>query len=47
MHNIQRVVRAGNIVVLDVKISHIPTTRDGTMIKLDVNNGVCTKDMWI
>ena len=43
----QRVVRAGNIVVLDEKISHIRNTDDGTMIKQDVNNGVWTMDMWI
>ena len=35
----QKVVRAGNTVVLD--------ERDGTVIKLDVSNAVCTMDMWI
>ena len=43
----QKVVRAGTIVVLDEKNPHIRHIRDGTMIKLDVNNGVCTMDMWI
>ena len=43
----QKVVRAGNIVVLDEMNPHIRNTRDGTVIKLDVNNGVYTMDMWI
>ena len=43
----QKAVRAGNIVVLDGKNPHIRNTRDGTTIKLDVNNGVYTMDMWI
>ena len=43
----QTVVRAGNIVVLDEKNSHVRNKRDGTMIKLDVNQGVRTMDMWI
>ena len=38
---------AGNVVVLDEKNPHIRNIRDGTVIKLDVNNGVCTMDMWI
>ena len=42
----QKVVRAGNIVVLDEKNRHIRNTRDGTVIRLDVNNGVHTMDMW-
>ena len=42
-----KVVRAGNIVVLDETNPHIRNTRDGTVIKLDVNNGVYTMDMWI
>ena len=37
--SMQKVVRAGNTVVLD--------ERDGTVIKLDVSNAVCTMDMWI
>ena len=45
--SMQKVVRAGNIVVLDEKNPHIRNTRDGTVIKVDVNNGVCTMDMWI
>ena len=51
MHNIQKsmqkVVRAGNMVVLDDKNPHIRNIRDGTVIKLDVRNGVFTMDMWI
>ena len=43
----QKVVRAGHIVVLDEKNPHIRNIRDGTMIQLDVNNGVYTMDMWI
>ena len=38
--NMQKVVRAGNVVVLDERNPHIRNTRDGTIIKLDVNNGV-------
>ena len=45
--SMQQVVRAGNIVVLDEMNPHIRNTRDGTVIKLDVNNGVYTMDMWI
>ena len=45
--SMQKVVRAGNVVVLDEKNPHIQNTRDGTVIKLDVNNGVYTMDMWI
>ena len=40
-------VQAGNVVVLDEKNPHIPNNRDGTVIKLDVNNGVCTMYMWV
>ena len=43
----QKVARAGNIVVLDEKNPHSRIFRDGTVIKLDVNNGVYTMDMWI
>ena len=43
----KKVVRAGNDVVLDEKNPYIRNTRDGTVIKLDVNNGVYTMDMWI
>ena len=45
--SIQKVVRTGNIVMLDEKNPHIRNIRDGTVIKLDVNNGVYTMDMWI
>ena len=45
--SMQKVVRAGNTVVLDEKNPDIPNIRDGTVIKLDVNNGVYTMDMWI
>ena len=45
--SMQMVVRAGNIVVLDEKNPHIRNFRDGTVIKLDVNSGVYTMDMWI
>ena len=45
--SMQKVVRAGNIVVVDEKNPHIRNSRDGTVIKLDVNSGVCTMDMWI
>ena len=36
-----------NIVVLDEKNPNIRNTRDGTMINLDVNSGVCTTGVWI
>ena len=42
--SMQKVVRARNIVVLDEKNPHIRKTRDGTMIKMDVNNGVSTME---
>ena len=42
-----KAVQAGNTVVLDEKNPHIRNTRDGTVIKLDVNNGVYTMDMRI
>ena len=41
-----KVMQAGNFVVLDEKNPHIRNNRDGTVIKLDVNNGVYTMDMW-
>ena len=43
----QKAVRAGNTVVLDEKNPHIRNIRDETTIKVDVNNGVYTMDMWI
>ena len=45
--SMQKVVQAENTVVLDEQNPHIRNTRDGTVIKLDVNNGVYTMDMWI
>ena len=45
-HTMQTVVQAGNIVVHDEESPHIRNIRDGTMIKIDVNNGVYTLDMW-
>ena len=44
--SMQKVVRAGNVVVLDEKNPHIRNTRDGTVIKLDAI-GENTMDMWI
>ena len=43
----QKVVPTRKLVALDEKNPHLRNTRDGTMIKLDVNNEVCTVDMWI
>ena len=40
-------MQAGNVVVLDGKNLHIRHNRDGTVIKLDVNSGVYTMDMWV
>ena len=40
--SMQKVVRAGNVVVLDGNNPHIRNIRDGTTIKLDSNNGVYT-----
>ena len=45
--SMQKVVQVGNTVVLDERNPHIRNTGDGTAIKLDVNNGVYTMDMWI
>ena len=42
-----KVVQAGNVLVLDDKNSHTRNNRDGTVIKLDVKNGVYTRDMWV
>ena len=47
MISMRRVVQAGDVVVLDEKNPHIRNNRDGTTIKLDVNNGVYTMDMWV
>ena len=38
--SMRKVVQAGKAVVLDEKNPHIRNNRDGTVIKLDVNNGV-------
>ena len=43
----RKVVQAGNVVVLDEKNRHIRDNRDGTVIKLDVNNGVYTMDVCV
>ena len=43
----RKVVQAGNVVVLDERKPHVRNNRDGTVVKLDVNNGVCTMDMWV
>ena len=45
--SMQKVVQAGNTAVLDETNPQIRKSRDGTMIKLYVNNGVYTMDMWI
>ena len=45
--SMQKVVQAGNTVVLDERYPRIRSTRDGSVIKLDANNGVYTMDMWI
>ena len=41
----QKVVRAGIVVVLVEKNLHIRNIRDGKTMKVDVNNGVWTKDL--
>ena len=43
----QKLAPAGHIVLLDEKSPHIRNIRDGTVIKMDANNGVCRMDMWI
>ena len=45
--SMRKVVRAGSVVVLDEQNPHIRNNRDGTVIKLDVNNRVYTMEMWI
>ena len=40
-------MQAGNVVVPDEKNPHIRNNRDGTVIKLDVNRGLSTMDMWV
>ena len=43
---VRKVAQAGDVMLLDEKNPHIRNNRDGTVIKLDVNNGVYTMDMW-
>ena len=45
--SMRKFAQAGNVVVLDEKKPHIRNERDGAVIKLDVDNGVCTMDMWV
>ena len=45
--SMQKVVGAGNTVVLAEKNQHIRYIRDGIVMKVEVWNGVCTMDMWI
>ena len=45
--SMRKVAQAGNVVVLDEKNQHVGNNRDGTVIKLDVNDGVYTMDMWV
>ena len=40
----RKVVQAGNVVLDEKNPRH---NRDGTVIQLDVNSGVCTTDMWV
>ena len=40
-------MQADNVVVLDEKNPLIRNNRDDTVIKLDVNSGVYTMDMWV
>ena len=42
----RKVAQAGDVMGLDENNMHIRNNRDGTVIKLDVNNGVYTMDMW-
>ena len=43
----RKVVQAGNVVVPDEINPHTRNIRDGRVIKLDVNTGVCTMDLWV
>ena len=45
--SMRMVVQAGDVMVLDEKNPHMRNNRDGTVIKLNVNNGLCTMDMWV
>ena len=44
--SMRKVLQAGNFVVLNEKNTNIRNNRDGTVITLDVNNRVCTMDIW-
>ena len=43
----RKVVQAGNVVVLNEKNPGVQNNRDGTVIRLDVNSGVYTTDLWM
>ena len=45
--SMRKVVQDGDVVVLDEKNPNIRNNRDGTAMKLDVNNGVYTMHMWV
>ena len=45
--SMRKVVRAGNVVVLDENNPHIRNNRYGTVVILDVNNGVYTGDVGV
>ena len=45
--SMRKVVQAGNVVVLNEKNPDIRNNRDGTVIRLDVNSGVYTTDVWM
>ena len=40
-------VQVGNILVLADSNPHIRKTRDDTTVKLDMNSGIFTMDMWV
>ena len=44
--SMRKVVQDANVVVLDENNPHIRNNRHGTVVKLDVNSGVYTMDMW-
>ena len=43
----RKLVQAGNVVVLDEKNPHNRNNRDVIVMKLDVNSGVYSMDMWV
>ena len=45
--SMRKVAQAGQCRGPDEKNPHIRSNRDGSVIKLDVNNGVYTMDMWV